>query len=217
MAEEPDRLRADIEGTRAALTRDVDLLAEKTNPKQVARRRWTAVKERVMGTTDEAAHGVHSAGSRIGDAASSVGGAASSAASSVGSAASSAASSVGDAASSAAGAVRGAPQTVKAKAQGNPIAAGIIAFGVGMLAATLLPETEAERRGAQQLRDRGGDLLEGAKDVAREVKDDLADSARQAAGEVKETARDAARQTGDQARTSAQEAAEQTRQAAHRG
>ena len=34
MAEEPDRLRQDIEATRASLTRDVDLLAEKTSPSQ---------------------------------------------------------------------------------------------------------------------------------------------------------------------------------------
>ena len=40
MAEEPDRLRQDIENTRASLTRDVDLLAEKTSPTKVAQRRW---------------------------------------------------------------------------------------------------------------------------------------------------------------------------------
>ena len=36
MAEEPDRLRRNIEQTRASLTRDVDLLAEKTSPSKVA-------------------------------------------------------------------------------------------------------------------------------------------------------------------------------------
>ena len=51
MAEEPDRLRQDIENTRASLTRDVDLLAEKTSPKKVAQRRWTSVKEKVMGSS----------------------------------------------------------------------------------------------------------------------------------------------------------------------
>ena len=49
MVEEPDRVRRDIEATRASLTRDVDLLAEKASPRQAARRRWTAVREKVMG------------------------------------------------------------------------------------------------------------------------------------------------------------------------
>ena len=40
--------------------------------------------------------------------------------------------------------VRGAPQAVAQQTQGNPLAAGIIAFGVGMLAATLIP---VDRRG----------------------------------------------------------------------
>ena len=56
MAQEPDRLRRDIENTRASLTRDVDLLAEKTSPKKVAQRRWTAAKEKVMGTSEHARH-----------------------------------------------------------------------------------------------------------------------------------------------------------------
>ena len=42
MAEEPDRLRQDIELTRASLSRDVDQLADKTSPRRVAQRRWTA-------------------------------------------------------------------------------------------------------------------------------------------------------------------------------
>mgnify|MGYP006159865433 CR=1 FL=1 len=65
MAEEPDRLRQDIESTRASLTRDVDLLAEKTSPAKVAQRRWTAVKEKVMGSSE---HAKYSAGQAAGTA-----------------------------------------------------------------------------------------------------------------------------------------------------
>ena len=56
MAEEPDRIRNDIESTRAELTRNVDLLAEKTSPGRVARRQWGNVKEKVMGTPRQAAY-----------------------------------------------------------------------------------------------------------------------------------------------------------------
>ena len=63
MAQEPDRLRQDIEYTRASLTRDVDALAEKTSPKRVAQRRWSSVKEKVMGTSTHAGHATSDAAS----------------------------------------------------------------------------------------------------------------------------------------------------------
>jgi uncharacterized protein YjbJ (UPF0337 family) len=200
MAEEPDRLKQDIENTRASLTRDVDLLAEKTSPKRVAQRRWTSVKEKVMGSTDTARH---AAGSTAG-----------SAVSTVQDKASSAASTVQDKAGDAADAVRSAPQAVAQQTQGNPLAAGIIAFGVGMLAATLIPVTDAERRAGQELKDRSGDLTDKVKDVATEMKDDLSGTVQQAAGQVKETAADAAQTTKQQAQSSAQDARDQTKQAA---
>ncbi|MEV6490558.1 DUF3618 domain-containing protein, partial [Actinoplanes sp. NPDC051633] len=138
MAEEPDRLRQDIEQTRASLTRDVDALAEKTSPKRVAQRRWTSVKEKVMGTPNQAKHQASSAVDTVQDKASS-------AASAVQDKASSAASTVQDkassAASTAADTVREAPHTVAQQTRGNPLAAGIIAFGAGLLAASLIPVT----------------------------------------------------------------------------
>ena len=170
MVEEPDRLRQDIESTRATLTRDVDRLAEKTSPTRVAQRRWTAVKEKVMGTSGDARH-----------------------------AAGEAAQNVGDSVRAAGDSVRAAPQAVARQAQGNPLAAGVIAFGVGMLAATLFPVTDAERRAGRQIKDNAGDLTDRAKDIAQEVKDDVSGSVQRAAGEVKATARDAADTTRQQA------------------
>ncbi|MFI5888686.1 DUF3618 domain-containing protein [Actinoplanes sp. NPDC051513] len=196
MAEEPDRLRQNIESTRATLTRDVDLLAEKASPRQAARRQWTSIREKVMGSAE---HGKNA----VGDVASSAKGTASSAVSTV-----------GEKAQDAADAVRSAPQAVAGQTQGNPIAAGIIAFGVGMLAATLIPVTEAERSAGQELKDRSGDLTDRVKDVAGDVKDDLSGSVQQAVGEVKSTARDAVDTTKQQAQSSAQDAKQETQQAA---
>jgi len=199
MAEEPDRLRQNIETTRAALTRDVDLLAEKTSPTKVAQRRWNSVKEKVMGSTDHAKHAAadttSSAVSTVQDKAAQVGEVAS------------------EKAHDAADAVRSAPRTVAAQAQGNPLAAGIIAFGVGMLAATLIPVTDAERRAGQQLKDGSGDLTDKVKDIATDLKDDLSGTVQHAVGEVKQTAQDAAQATKDQARSSAQDAKVQTKEA----
>ncbi|MBO3744399.1 DUF3618 domain-containing protein [Actinoplanes flavus] len=174
MAEEPDRLKREIETTRATLTHDVDRLAEKTSPRQVAKRRWTAVKEKVMGTTEHTRH----TASELTDTA-------------------------GEKAHAAADKVREAPQAVARQAQGNPLAAGIIAFGVGMLTASLMPVTDAERRAGQQLKEHGGDLTDKVKDVASDLKDDLGGTVRHAAGEVRETAEDAARTTAGTARSGA--------------
>jgi len=199
MAEEPDRLRQNIEDTRASLTRDVDLLAEKTSPAKVAQRRWTSVKEKVMGSSDHARH------------------AATESASTAISTVQDKASQLGDAASGtahdAADAVRDAPRTVAAQTQGNPIAAGVIAFGVGMLAATLIPASDVERRAGRQLKDNTGDLTDRVKDVATEMKDDLAGTVQHAVAEVKVTAQDAVQTTRDQAQSSAADAKDQTRQA----
>lgn len=195
MAEEPDRLRQDIESTRASLTRDVDLLAEKASPARVAQRRWTAVKEKVMGSSEHARHSAENAADTVQDKASQLTGKA------------------GEKAHDAADAVRGAPRTVARQAQGNPLAAGIIAFGVGMLAATLIPVTDAEKRAGQQLKEHSGDLTDKVKDIVSELKDDVSGTVQQAAGQVKETAADAARTTGQQAQSSARDAKDQSRQA----
>jgi uncharacterized protein YjbJ (UPF0337 family) len=195
VAEEPDRLKHDIEKTRASLTRDVDLLAEKTSPRQVARRRWTAVKERVMGTTEDTRYAREQA-HRISGKASDLSGTAS------------------EKASAAADKVREAPQAVARQTQGNPLAAGIIAFGVGMLTASLMPVTDAERRAGQQLKDHSGDLTEKAKEVATELKDEVGGTVQQAAGQVRDTARDAAQTTKETAKSDAQDVRDQARHAA---
>jgi uncharacterized protein YjbJ (UPF0337 family) len=200
MAEEPDRLRHDIERTRASLTQDVDLLAEKTSPRKAAQRRWTAVKEKVMGTTEQARH--------------TTGDATSSAVSTIQDKASGLGNTAGEKAHDAADAVRNAPRQVAAQTQGNPLAAGLIAFGVGLLAATVIPVSDAERRAGQELKDRSGDLTDRVKDVAGEMKDDLSGSVQHAAEQVKDTAQDAAQTTKVQAQSSAQDAKDQTKRAA---
>jgi uncharacterized protein YjbJ (UPF0337 family) len=185
MAEEPDRLRQDIESTRASLTRDVDLLADKTSPTRVARRRWTAVKERVMGSTEQARHAASDTTS-------------------------SAMSTVQEKTQDAAATVRHAPRAVAGQAQGNPIAAGVIAFGVGLLAATLIPVTDSERRAGQQLKDHSGDLTDQVRDAAGDLRDDLSGTVRQAAGQVKETAREGMRATTEEAKDQTRQTAQNT-------
>jgi hypothetical protein len=125
----------------------------------------------------------------------------------------SAAQSVADTAQSAAQRVQRAPEMIKSQARGNPIAAGIVAFGVGALFATMFPETRTERRlvGAAQPQ------LQHAADEARGAGRDLAQGAKQhgqeAAEQVRIAGSEAASTVADQAKGSAQQVASDVRRA----
>jgi hypothetical protein len=209
---DPEVIRRQIEDTRRELSYDVDALNEKVNPARVVDRRVTAakgrltsVKEKVMGS----AHGTTSSAQGI----------ASDAAGSVQNAASSAAGTVQDAASTAAGAIQQAPDAVVRQTQGNPLAAGLIAFGVGWLVSSLLPASEKEKQLAQQaesaVREHKDALLEPAKQAAQEIGEQLKPAAQGAVESVKSTAQDAAatvKEEGQSAAADVQGQAAQSKQ-----
>lgn len=224
MAQAPDRIRDDIENTRAGLARDVDMLADRTLPNRVARRRWSAVRgrmrlvsEKVMGTpsyrqTEYGYYGypTSSGTETVSDKARSAAGGVQDVAHRAGERAS-------EATSRAAESVQQAPEAMRRQTQGNPLAAGLIAFGAGLLTASLIPASEAERRAGERLQEEAGGLMERVREPlaesGRQLKDDVAGSVRQAADQVKETARDAARTTAEESKGAARDAAHQTRQA----
>ncbi|GIH78391.1 DUF3618 domain-containing protein [Planobispora longispora] len=219
MGAEPDEIRAEINATRAELAADVDRLAERTSPRRIAQRRTArmrqkmyAVRERVMGTPTHAAHRVRE---QAGQAAHSVRESASGAADTVKHGAQQAAETVKHGAHQATEVVKETPEQVMRSTQGNPLAAGMIAFGAGLLAATLLPRTEAENRAAEQLKEQAGDMVEPVKAALQESAQNLGQEAKgiaqEAAQQVKESATEAARTTGGQAREQAQQVTDQTR------
>jgi Protein of unknown function (DUF3618) len=207
---DPDVIRRQIEDTRRELSYDVDALNEKVNPARVvdrrvsaAKGRMTNLKEKVMGSAHETTSSAH--------------GIASNAAGSVQGAASSAAGTVQDAASSAAQAVQQAPDTVVRQTQGNPMAAGLIAFGVGWLVSSLLPASEKEKQLAQQaesaVREHKDALLEPAKQAAQEIGEQLKPAAQDAVESVKSTAQDAAATVKEEGKSAAADVQGQAQQA----
>ena len=194
MGQSAEQVRADIERTREDLGQDLDALGNKISPRQAVRRRTdrvrsklTIVRERVMGSAESATSTVSSEGSSV--------------AGSVRDAASDVASSVGDAASDAADTVRHAPDLVKRETEGNPMAVGLIAFGLGALAGTILPSTQTERSIAPQLRERVVEpMKETASHAAHEVGQDLRGSAGEAAERVKQTAQEGAQRLSEETR-----------------
>jgi uncharacterized protein YjbJ (UPF0337 family) len=212
---DPDEIRREIERTRAELAGDVDRLADRTSPKRVVQRnvnklgsRFSSIKESVMGSPNAGGGGLRD---KAGGATDTVKDKASSAADSVQGAAQSAAGSVQSAAQSAADTVREAPHTVARQTRGNPLAVGLIAFGAGLVAASLIPSSEAEKQAGQKLADQSQGLMEKVKEPLQEMKQDVTDSARESVQQVKETAQNAAQTTKESTKETAQNTADQVR------
>ena len=117
--------------------------------------------------------------------------------------------------------VNGASGTAARKAQGSPIAAGLIAFGAGLLVASLLPASQVEQQAAEKVKDTAQPMVDDLADSAKEAAENLKEPAHQAVQEVKAAATDAAATVQDEAtaaaadvKTQAQDAKDTVRQAA---
>jgi hypothetical protein len=161
MSDSPDAIRADIESTRRDLSGDVDALADKVTPSKIAQRQTRRVKGAFHSLTEKVM-GSDDDGHR----------------------------SLGDMASDAGDAMGEAGQRVKAKADGNPLAVGLIAFGVGWLVASLIPASEKEQQLAASEKDAAQPLVHEAADAAKQVACDLKEPAQNASRSVKDAAQD---------------------------
>lgn len=100
--------------------------------------------------------------------------------------------SAGNALSDAGAAIGDAPHQVKTKTQGNPLAAGLIAFGAGLLLSSLIPASEKEREAADALKSAAEPLTTELTEAAKDMAEGLKEPAREAMENVKATATDAA-------------------------
>ncbi|WP_445255988.1 DUF3618 domain-containing protein [Nocardioides aurantiacus] len=176
---------ADIEATRAELSRDLDELTDKVNPQRVVERRTQAargrlgsVRDRVMGGADRA----RSATPGVGDVAGSVSG-------------------------SVSGTAHSAVDRVGSTTEGNPLTAGAVAFGLGLLVAGLLPPSEKEKQAAQRVveaaQEHGQPLVDQARSVGQEIGQQLGDSAAQSAQQVKDSAQESVQHVKQEGQSSA--------------
>ena len=167
---DPDEIRAEIEETRARLSDDVDRLGESASPKNVARRQVdkakdaagsfkTSITDAVMGKADDAQGGLSDARGALSDQA-----------------------------ASAKQTLSEAPARAKSKTRGNPLAAGLIAFGAGLLISGLIPSSQKEQEAVGRLQDKAEPLKEQASQAVSELAAGLKEPAQQAVESVKETA-----------------------------
>lgn len=177
----PDEIRADIERTRRELGQDVDALAEKVSPTKAVSRQTNRIKdgfihakENIMGSPEQHRHEPS-----LGDRAS-------------------------EWADDTQHALHQAPAQLRGRTAGNPLAAGLIAFGAGLLLSSLIPASRAEQRAAEGLKDQAAPLVDEAKQAAQQLREDLEPAAREAAGSVKESAAEAASHLKEQGTDTAQ-------------
>jgi gas vesicle protein len=127
-------------------------------------------------------------------------------------------SSVSERAGSVGDALSGTPETVRAKAQGNPLAAGLIAFAAGLLVSSLLPSSEPEQHAAVALKEKAepltSQLAEEGKSAGQQLKEALQPAAQDAVAQVKSTAGDAVAATKEHATAAATEVADHAKGAA---
>lgn len=204
MSNDPEVLRKEVEITRTELSSDVDALTDKVNPRRIAtgrmervRGRFAQIKDKVMGTAmpghDAAGQRAREARHRVTDTARQ---------------APAAASSVADRA-------RAVPQMSRERTEGSPLAAGLIAFGVGLLASSLIPPSQRERQVAAQAKhkamERSGDIKQQAGGMARQMQQNLREPALHAAQSVGSKAAQSASAVRDQGTSSAQQVRGQAR------
>ncbi|MBN9107118.1 MAG: DUF3618 domain-containing protein [Propionibacteriaceae bacterium] len=171
MTSDPSVIRAQIEETRASLSDNVDELADQANPAHIAhrqvdkaRRAGSRLLDRVLGTAED-----------VRDVAV-------------------------DKAHDLAAGVREAgdnltdlPDRAGRQAQGNPLAAGVVAFGIGLLLAAAFPASRKEQELAEAVKEKAQPLTDKVTEAAHEVADNLAEPAAQAMDTLKESAGEAVR------------------------
>ncbi len=187
MGQATDQIRQDIHATRARMDQTLNHLEDRVSPRRITQRqgeqlrsRWSNAKEIVMGSPDRPSTTDRAKGT------------------------------VREGTQQAAETVQAAPDAARRRTGGNPLAAGLVAFGAGLLAASLLPRTRAEEEVASELTHRLEPLREEAAAVGKGLAEDVRDSAQQGMEQTRQAATEAA----ETVRSDAEEAAQHVRREA---
>lgn len=181
MGQRTDEIRHDIERTRGDLSASLDELGDRVSPRRMAQRRVSGIRGGLSSVRQTVMGSPDGGGLRGSMQAAS------------------------EQASSAADQFRDAPEAVRENVQGNPLAAGLIAFGGGLLLGSLLPPSQREQQMASTLAGELQPAIEQAKDAAQELRTNMQESVQSAAEHVKDQAKTAAQEVKDEAKGAANE------------
>jgi hypothetical protein len=194
MGEDPDRIRREIEQTRAEMSETVDALGYKADVKSRAKeslqdKRDSAkesvvgatqsVKEKLVGAKDSVSGTAGSATSRVSDA-------------------------TPDREQ-----IKVQARQAKGLAQENPLGLAIGSIAVGFIAGLLVPATRIEDEKLGQMSDQ---VIEKAKETGQEALEHGKQVAQETAQSAQETLKESAQQHGQEVKGTAQENAQETAQ-----
>lgn len=233
MGQTADEVRREIEMTRSDLGYRIDEIEGRVRPSRIVERRTNRMKsqlrglrERVMGSREDeydsygypyGGYGSGGYGGYSGMSSSSVfGQQGQSGSGGMGERVGDMAHTAQDMATRVQGAVQDtmheAPQMMRRRTEGNPMAAGLIAFGVGMLFGGLIPGTEMERQAVQRVEP----ALEPVKEQVAQIGSAVGQEAKESAGEamhaVQEKASGAASTVKDEAASTGKETVQSMRE-----
>jgi hypothetical protein len=218
----PRRMASErVERARGRLGRVKDkVMGSATHGRQAVGQRASHAGHRLTDTAHQASDAVsgaaHQASSAATGAAHQASDAVSGAAHQASSAASGATHRASDAASSVAGRVRAVPEMSRQQTEGSPLAAGLIAFGLGLLASSLIRPSEREQQLAAKTKHKtmqhSGELKHVAGDMAHHAQGNLREPAQHAAKSVASKAAESASAVRKQGMASAQQARGQARE-----
>ncbi|MDV3220377.1 DUF3618 domain-containing protein [Intrasporangium sp.] len=198
---ETERLRTEVERTRQDLSDNVNRLGATVSPSSITERQKAKMsqtvsgwRERIMGSADDARQSTRGAADGVADSAHS--------------------------------AVEGMQDTAhdlkvqaRQQAQGNPLAAGVVALAAGWLVGSVMPASEKEKQAATAVKEQAQPVMEQAAAEAKEAGSQLAENlkepAQEAVEEVRTAASDSAQEVTSQAQSSAQEVRSEAQQKAH--
>jgi hypothetical protein len=172
-SQDPDQIRAEIEQTRANLSDNVNALTDTVTPSHIAKRQVGKARGAMVSARDKVMGTTSDLGAQASDRASTIG-----------------------------DAVTGAPSAVTSRTAGSPLAAGLIAVGVGWLVGSLMPASSVEKQAAAQVKDAAAPVVG---DAAKEVADHLKQPAQDAVESVKETATSAMEAVQDEGASAAKD------------
>src|SRR3954454_23809799 len=182
MGEDPDRIRREIEQTRAEMGETVDALGYKTDVKARAKDSIQDKKESVMGVAQTAKDRLVGAGQSAKDSVVGPGG------------------TVGDKTPDTEQ-VKQQARRAKSVAQENPLGLAVGSVAVGFLAGMLIPSTRVED-------EKLGPVADDVKERAKETGQEALERGKQVAQDAAQTAKESGQQHADELGSSAQDHAQ---------
>lgn len=170
MGQSAEEVRRDIEQTRAQMGDTIDEIGDRVSPRRMVERRTDRMRTSFRNARESVMGSAEYGASRVGDTA-----------------------------STAVDTLTSTPEMARRQTAGNPLAAGLIAFGGGVLVASLLPKTSTEQQFASKVAPALEPVVEQAKHAGQQVAEDLKGSAADAAEQLKDHASAAAEEVKEQA------------------